>query len=441
MEVREPSARYLAKAALKPTEVGLVPVDWDMTAIGDFVTEIRGGAPLKPSDFTQSGIKVLPKGGVGRKGWLDVAESDWQFCSPAYADSHARNQVDESFTIVVLRDLVPSGPSIGLIVRIRERGRFVLAQGVYGFKVNAGALSNYLVHVSNTGWYRKLANSVMVGSTQVHITNPAFKSLRIPLPAVGEQQAIATALSDADALIESLEKLLAKKRQIKQGAMQELLTAKRRLPGFEGEWVETKLGEWGLCHRGVSYNPDRDLSAHDTDTSVRLLRSNNVQRSQVVLDDIQFVSVDRVSGSQRLRRNDVLICMANGSRDLVGKAAQFSVEDGFAYTFGAFMGAFRPNENADPNYVFYCFHSDAFRKHVAILLAGSSINNLTPSSIESCVIRAPLDKGEQTAISTILSDMDADIAALETKLAKARSIKQGMMQELLTGRIRLGVAE
>lgn len=166
-----------------------------------------------------------------------------QFCSPQYARVHRRNQVDETFTIVVLRDLVPSGPSIGLMVKIRDPETYVLAQGVYGFKTSDRVDPGYLVQLSNTNWYRKLANSIMVGSTQVHITNTAFKRARVPLPTKTEQQAIAEALSDADALIESLDQLIAKKRQIKQGAMQELLTGKRRLPGFGGEWEVKRLAE------------------------------------------------------------------------------------------------------------------------------------------------------------------------------------------------------
>ena len=124
------------KPGYKKHEAGYFPEEWDATRFSELVTEYCGGAPLKPSDFTTTGIKVLPKGGVGRTGWLSIADDDVQYCSLSYATAHRNNQVDESYTIVVLRDLVPSGPSIGLMVRIREAEPFVLAQGVYGFKVN-----------------------------------------------------------------------------------------------------------------------------------------------------------------------------------------------------------------------------------------------------------------------------------------------------------------
>jgi type I restriction enzyme S subunit len=279
---------------------------------------------------------------------------------------------------------------------------------------------------------------IETGTTMKHLNVGDMLHLMVPFPSLHEQEAIAVALSDADAWIESLEQLIAKKRQIKQGAMQELLTGKRRLPGFNGEWETKRLGDLGRCQRGVSYNPSIDLFSGDTNSSVRLLRSNNVQDAKIVFSDIQFVASSRVSSEQYLHKNDILICMANGSRDLVGKAGRYCEKKESAYTFGAFMGAFRPaGEIANPVFCFYLFQTAAYRQHIAILLAGSSINNLTPDNLESHLVVVPKTLAEQTAIATVLSDMDTEIESLESKLAKAREIKQGMMQELLTGRIRL----
>ena len=257
-------------------------------------------------------------------------------------------------------------------------------------------------------------------------------------PTLAEQQAIAEALSDADALIEALEQLIAKKRQIKQGAMQELLTGKRRLPGFSGEWDEINLGQLGLCYRGVSYNPITDLETTDTDQTIRLLRSNNVQNSFIVLNDIQYVISRRVSEHQILQKNDILICMANGSKDLVGKAAKYKSDQEYKYTFGAFMGCFRPNDQKiDSNYAFYIFNTEMYRSYISVLLAGSSINNLSSSNLLALKVKIPVEKAEQVAISSILKDTDDEIQILDVKLNKVRQLKQGMMQELLTGRIRL----
>jgi type I restriction enzyme S subunit len=213
----------------KQTEVGMIPEDWEVTSIGSLIYNLRGGASLKPNDFVDTGIKIIPKSGVNRTGFLKIDENEIQYCSNSFADLHQNNLIDQNFTVVVLRDLVPSGPNIGLVVDIREKGNYLLAQGVYGFKTTKQLDSKYLVYLSNTHWYRKRMNIIMVGSTQVHITNSAFKDINIPLPNYLEQIAIGTFLSEMDSEITALEKRREKTNALKQAMMQELLTGKTRL--------------------------------------------------------------------------------------------------------------------------------------------------------------------------------------------------------------------
>jgi type I restriction enzyme, S subunit len=269
------------------------------------------------------------------------------------------------------------------------------------------------------------------------LTAPQVVGYEVEVPPIEEQRAIATALSDVDDLLAKIDQLIAKKRDLKQAAMQQLLTGQTRLPGFSGEWEVKRLGDVGDCLRGVTYKGDSDLWPHDTTQTKRLLRSNNVQNANVVIENIQFVNTDRVSEHQLLKANDILICMANGSKALVGKAGLFNVSDGYIYTFGAFMGCFRSNTVASSSsFVFYLFQTGRYRNYINNLLAGSSINNLSPGSIESLEFQIP-PMPEQSAIATVLSDMDVELAALEVRRDKTRALKQGMMQALLTGRIRL----
>jgi type I restriction enzyme, S subunit len=240
-----------------------------------------------------------------------------------------------------------------------------------------------------------------------------------------------------DALLDALDRLIAKKRDLKQAAMQQLLTGQTRLPGFHGEWEVKRLGTFGKCLRGVTYQGDSDLSPHDLPKTKRLLRSNNVQNAVVVTGDVQFVNSLRVSDQQLLKPLDILVCMANGSKALVGKAGLFNVTDGHEYTFGAFMACFRTLDlKANPVFVFYLFQTARYREYINNLLAGSSINNLSSTSIESLDFSVPT-RAEQDAISSALSDMDAELTALDQRRIKTRALKQAMMQELLTGRTRL----
>lgn len=413
----------------KQTEVGVIPEDWETPALGELITEMRGGAPFRPSDFTSSGVKVLPKGGVGRSGWLRIQDNEMQFCAPRYAFAHRRNQVNNEFTIVVLRDLVPSGPSIGLMVQIRDSETYVLAQGVYGFKVNGRTSPKYLVQLSNTSWYRKLANSIMVGSTQVHITNTAFKLAKIPLPTLDEQQAITEALSDADALIESLEQLIAKKRQIKQGAMQELLTGQRRLPGFSGGWVVKRLEELADIRSGGTPSTsqpqfwDGDV-LWCTPTDITALNGG-----KYIIETSRKITVAglKASSAEIIPAGSIVMT----SRATIGECAininPITTNQGFKN--------FVPFDSVDTEFLYYLLSTQ--REGFVSLCSGSTFLEIGKNQLMTYEVLIPNEKSEQTAIAIILADMDKEIEGIEARLSKARQIKQSMMQELLTGRIRL----
>lgn len=265
-------------------------------------------------------------------------------------------------------------------------------------------------------------------------------ALEIAAPDADEQRAIGDALHDAEKLVVGLERLIEKKLAIKDGLRQELLSGRVRLAGYTDPWVETQLGRLGNCLRGVSYDPGSDLSSGDQRHTVRLLRSNNVQEGRIDRRGLQFVHERRVSVAQILKPADIVICMANGSRTLVGKAAIFEPRGGEPrYTFGAFMGVFRTDRSlASSRYISELMRTHTYRNWLDVLLSGSSINNLRPRDVEGFVAALP-SAPEQHAIAEVLRDADAELDRLTTRLDKARAIRQGMMQQLLTGRVRLPV--
>lgn len=295
--------------------------------------------------------------------------------------------------------------------RVRTRGGF------------SPILLRYILeYYSKTGFLLNFATQTSIA----HLPKDKFQTLPLPKPPLAEQTAIAEALSDADALIEGLERLIAKKRLIKQGAMQDLLTARRRLPGFSGEWESKQLAEIGQVKTGLTYSP-QNVSLYGT----LVLRSSNIQEDRLVLDDNVFVDVP-VSDEATVRNGDLLICVRNGSRQLIGKTAMIDERaDGMA--FGAFMSAYRSELN---DYLVWCFQSAIVQKQVAEHL-GATINQITNKTLKSIQVPIPVNANERKAISAVLLDMDAEIQTLETRLEKARAVKEGMMQNLLTGRIRL----
>lgn len=248
-------------------------------------------------------------------------------------------------------------------------------------------------------------------------------------PTIGEQEAIAGALSDADALIESLEELLAKKRDIKHGVMQEMLTGKRRLPGFTDTWNKSSLavmtsrstGFWGM-HSAIGDKAVRvaviragDITADGrlVATAARFFSEAEVRRAACRLDDLVITASGNGLGK---------IWWCDGRPDVAASNFVRILRPRIGQVSGRFLA--------------YALKTTEGERQLAEHTATSAYPNLRPSYFTTEWIPTPA-VAEQTAIAAVLSDMDAELCALEAKLAKARKLKLGMMQELLTGRIRL----
>ena len=418
------------KPGYKQTDVGVVPVEWDVKSLAFVAEKIMVGiASAATHAYRVKGVPMFRNQNI-KVGCLD--DSDVLFVDPEYEFTF-RNKRLRGGDLLTARTGYPGTTCVVPLCYESAQSFTTLITRPKQSEVE----SNYLCHYINSEAGQRFFTQSQIGGAQKNVNAGTLRLMPIPIPRLPEQRAIAGALSDVDALLGALDQFIAKKRDLKLAAMQQLLTGQTRLPGFHGEWAMKRLGDAGKCLRGVSYNGDTDLSTHDKHCTKRLLRSNNVQDAVVVTDEVQFVNAARVSSHQLLKKNDILICMANGSKALVGKAGLFNVNDGFEYTFGAFMGCFRTDSAAsNAAFVFYLFQTGRYRNYINNLLAGSSINNLRPSSIESLEFSIP-PLPEQTAIAEVLTDMDAEQAALEQRRAKTRALKQGMMQELLTGRTRL----
>jgi type I restriction enzyme S subunit len=260
-------------------------------------------------------------------------------------------------------------------------------------------------------------------------------SVTVP-PTLAEQEAIAGALSDADAWIESLEQLIAKKRQIKQGAMQELLTGKRRLPGFSGEWETKGLTDICWFQEGPGVR-----NSQFTTSGVKLLNGTNIYRGLLQLDTTtRFISVKEAYGpySHFLADiGDIVLASSGISVERLHEKVAFVRSENLPFCMNTSTIRFKPYESqVCSNYLFHYLTGDDFKYQISGQATGSAQLNFGPSHVSKVTLKCPLIP-EQTAIATVLSDMDTEIESLESKLAKAREIKQGMMQELLTGRIRL----
>lgn len=267
-----------------------------------------------------------------------------------------------------------------------------------------------------------------------------IRSLFIPLPPLPDQRRIAEILGTWDEAIALTGRLIYALRDRKKGLMQRLLSGEVRFPAFEGGKQERlQLADLGVCLRGVGYKPETDLRVIDEENTVRLLRANNIAEGQINIDDLQFVIAERVKAAQYLQSDDIAICIASGSKELVGKAAPFRQDDGRRYTVGAFCAIFRPHNHANAMLVRQLFQSNQYRSEIRLITAGSSINNLRPSDIEQIPFEVPCAVEERAYVGEALQTCDDEIQLVQEYRQALAIQKRGLMQQLLTGQIRVGV--
>lgn len=326
--------------------------------------------------------------------------------------------------LLVMSDL-PNGRALAKCYLVEEDNRFAVNQRVCILRPRAGYDPRMLFQLFNRNAYFLSFDD---GVNQTHLLNSVFEKCELVVPNdYEEQNHIGTALSDADALIEGLERLIAKKRLIKQGAMQDLLTGRRRLPGFSEEWVDYTI------HDVANVDPEALGAGTAGSRIINYISLEDVNCG--VLNGWSETSFrDAPSRARRiLRQYDVLLgtVRPNLQSHLLfdQKGDNWVGSTGFA-VLRTRLGL------CSPRYLFELIMSHVIGRQIDELIAGSNYPAISNREVQTLRIALPsLD--EQNAISTILSDMDAEIRALETRLEKARQIKEGMMQNLLTGRIRL----
>lgn len=301
--------------------------------------------------------------------------------------------------------------------------------------------SDYLLYFLNynIGYWRTVASS---SRKDPNITKADVKALLLALPSLHEQTVIARVLNGADELIATLERMIAKKRAIKQGMMQQLLTGKTRLPSFTAPWREVLLGEH------VSYVKTVALSRAqlDGESPVRYLHYGDIHtRSRVTLDAaheaMPRASSTLLRNAGRLQVGDLVFADASEDPDGVGKSVEVTSVPDAGVVPGLHTIAARFDEAvlAD-GFKAYLQFIPSFRDALLRLAAGTKVLATTRSFISSITLTLP-DIDEQRAIASVIAAADREIAILRVRLAKAREIKQGMMQELLTGRTRLPFTE
>jgi type I restriction enzyme S subunit len=411
------------KPGYKQTEVGVIPEDWEVKKLGDCLSgtpDYGINAPAVPyTDSLPAYIRIT-----------DITE-DGRFSSESLTSVEG---ADTERYFLNVGDLVfaRTGASVGKSYLYDPGdGKLVFAGFLIRVKPNPTKLNpHFLAACVTTGSYWHWVKAMSMRSGQPGINGTQYAQLPIPVPPLPEQRAIVAALSDMGALIGGLDRLIAKKRAIKQAAVQQLLTSKKRLPGFSGEWEVKKLGEIGLFKKGRNI-PKNQLS---TQGEPCVIYGEIYTRYDCVVKELaSFIPSEVAEQSTPIKSGDILFAGSGETAEEIGKCfAYIGTEKAYA---GGDLIILSPKE-ADSTFLGYQLNSPMICKQKATLGQGSSVVHIYVSGLATVEVPLP-PLSEQQAIAAVLSDMDAEIAALEQKRSKTRALKQGMMQELLTGKTRL----
>lgn len=385
----------MIETRFKDTEVGRIPVDWDVKPLGDVLSVGNG------KDYKHLSFGDIPVYGTG--GYM-TSVSDYLY---------------DGETVCIGRKGTIDEPQY-------HTGKIWTVDTLfytYGFQ---NVCVKYLFYLFNRIDWKKYNEATGVPS----LTSKNILAIIAQFPKLSEQIRIATALSNIDALISELGKLIEKKRTIKQGVMQQLLTGKKRLKGFSEPWVEKNLGENATILRGGSPRPIED---YITDSQDGL---NWIKIGDVKPDDKYFrktaekIKKEGLAKTRQVKKGDFILSNSMS----FGRPYILDI-DGCIHDGWLVIQDYQ--EAYDMQFLYYILCSDAVMNQYVSMAAGSSVQNLNKEKVANVLLYAPTSLQEQSAIASVLTSMDEEISALEAKKVKYEQIKQGMMQQLLTGKIRL----
>lgn len=407
----------------KPSEVGPVPVDWEVKRLGGCCKKIGSGAT------PTGGATVYLSHGVSLIRSQNVYNGYFKYEGLAHITDSAASALDgvtvqdDDVLLNITGDSVARCTKVPADVLPARVNQHVAIIRTCSEELGSDYLQCYLASPDMQTYMLNAASGQ--GGSRNAMTKGMVEDFQIPIPPLPEQKAIAEALSDVDGLLAAMTKLIEKKHAIKQGAMQQLLTGKKRLAGFSGKWVEKRLGDVVEINPSLeSVIPEKFVYVDlESVAGGRLLERKLVLRERApsraqrrfVQGDILFQTV------RPYQRNNLLVGF---------DAANYVASTGYAVIRGRALCSCS-------EFIYHIIHVDDFVNGVLDRCTGTSYPAINPGKLAEIIVRIPEAVAEQRVIASVLSDMDAEIAALEAKRAKYESIKQGMMQELLTGKTRL----
>jgi len=409
------------KPGYKQTEVGVIPEDWRVGPLGGLVSSVidnRGKTP----PLASHGHPMIEVNAIYGADRTPNFSKVTKFVDQHTYENWFRRGHPKTGDI-----LIATVGTAGASVIVGDQPG-VIAQNIIALRVSSQHNPSFVFQYTQTELFKSQVRSVLMGAVQPSLKVPHLLGFLISYPrSEPEQCAIATALSDVDALLGALDRLIAKKRDLKQAALQQLLTGQTRLPGFHGEWEVKRLGDV------VDTDPENLGSDTKSDFAFNYIALEDVDRGFLRSHSEQLFSNAPSRARRKLHLDDVLVSTV---RPNLQSHLLFRAEGGSWVCSTGFCVVRCRQGVTHPSYVFFHLFANCVNRQIETLLTGSNYPAINSGDVRALEIPLPTH-AEQIAIAAVLTEMDAELAVLEQRLAKTRALKQGMMQELLTGRTRL----
>jgi len=415
----------------KLTDYGIIPTDWKEIVLGksSLLKARIGWQGLTTAEYLKDGNYYLITGTEFKDGFID-----WDSC---YYVSKERYEQDKFIQVKESDILITKDGTIGKVAFVEKVPKpATLNSGVFVIRpLNDSYNPRFTYYILRSSHFKTFLNKLSAGSTINHLYQKDFVHYKIPLPPTPEeQQAIATALSDIDTLITNLDKLIAKKKAIKQGAMQRLLKAPdkggKRLPGFEGEWISDKVENIMKVYRGGSPRP---IQAYLTESAngINWIKIGDTDKfGKYIKSSEERIIPEGQNFSRNVYIGDFLLSNSMS----FGRPYILKI-DGCIHDGWLVLQNYQ--SSLDTEFLYYLLISREVHNQYLSKAAGSGVLNLNKELVKSVELTFPKSLEEQKSIASVFCDMDTEIESLESKKSKYLLIKQGMMQELLTGKTRL----
>ena len=388
--------------------------DWKQRKLKDIIEKLTGGASISPDDYTNEGYRTIPKGAVNDTGIANLSEC--KNVSGAFFIKCLSSKTTSGELVTSLRDLVPTAPNMGRIVRICcDTEEFLMPQGVYSIALNGCSDEDYLIAYSNSPKYRKRITSERNGSTQVHIRNGEFLNIDISLPTYEEQKYIGAFLKSIGSLITLHQRKYEKLVNIKKSMLYKMFpqngskVPEIRFAGFTGDWEQRKLGE--ICQVTMGQSPDG--STYSETPSDYIL----VQGNADLKDGWVFPRIWTTQKTKTAEAGD-LIMSVRAPAGAMGKTS-------YNVVLGRGVAGIKGNEVIYQSLV--KMDSDGYWKKLA---AGSTFESINSDVVNGAELVVPQDIAEQNKIGEYFSSIDHLITLHQRKLEKLKQLKQAMLHKM-----------